>query len=367
MILREPAVWFPTVRTGTGTDVFTETLVVQLQKRGIRAEITWLPLRAECVPFTVPVPKPPEWATVAHVNTWLNPRFLPKHLATVATIHHSVHHPNVTVYKGAIRAAYHRFWIAPNERRVLRSVDRVVACSRFVAETTRQTLIGIPLEVIHNGVDTSIYCPGERKRSPAEPFRLLYVGGWKRLKGVDLLAQIMRHLGAGFQLRYTGGPGAAADRTHMPNNARDLGRLRGVDAVIDAMQDADALLFPSRSEGFPLTVIEAMACGLPVIATRGSSLGEAVDDGRTGLLCAQDDVRAFASACRRLSEDPVALDAMSLAARMRAVERFSLDRMVDSYEAQYRADRSTRTVVMRGRSDPHDAIGPANRKWWSRP
>ena len=46
----EPAVWFPAVRAGTGTDVFTERLVEGLNKRGIRAEITWLPLRAEYAP-----------------------------------------------------------------------------------------------------------------------------------------------------------------------------------------------------------------------------------------------------------------------------------------------------------------------------
>ena len=64
-----PAIWFPTVRTGTGTDVFTQRLVADLSKRGVRAEITWLPLRAEYAPWTVPIPQPPAWATVAHVNT----------------------------------------------------------------------------------------------------------------------------------------------------------------------------------------------------------------------------------------------------------------------------------------------------------
>ena len=64
-----PAIWFPTVRTGTGTDVFTQRLVADLCKRGVRAEITWLPLHAEYAPWTVPIPQSPAWATVAHVNT----------------------------------------------------------------------------------------------------------------------------------------------------------------------------------------------------------------------------------------------------------------------------------------------------------
>ena len=132
-----PAIWFPTVRTGTGTDVFTQRLVADLCKRGVRAEITWLPLRAEYAPWTMPIPRPPAWATVAHVNTWLHTRFIPRSLPVVATIHHAVHHPDASAYKGPLRAAYHRWWIAPNERRVLRQIQRVVAVSQFVAASTR--------------------------------------------------------------------------------------------------------------------------------------------------------------------------------------------------------------------------------------
>lgn len=99
------AIWFLTVRTGTGTDVFTERLVEGLRKRGIRAEITWLPLRAEYLPWTIAIPKPPKWATLVHVNTWLHHRFLPKSLpVNVATLHHSVHDPKLQPYKGLLRA-----------------------------------------------------------------------------------------------------------------------------------------------------------------------------------------------------------------------------------------------------------------------
>src|SRR5262245_25262936 len=118
--MNEAAVWFPTVRTGTGTDVFTVRMASALRQRGVRTEIAWLPLRAEYAPWTVAVPQPPAWATVAHVNTWLHTRFLPPHLPVVATIHHAVHHPDARAYKGPTRAAYHRWWIAPNERRVMR-------------------------------------------------------------------------------------------------------------------------------------------------------------------------------------------------------------------------------------------------------
>ena len=169
-----PAIWFPTVRTGTGTDVFTQRLVADLCKRGVRAEITWLPLRAEYAPWTMPIPRPPAWATVAHVNTWLHTRFIPRSLPVVATIHHAVHHPDASAYKGPLRAAYHRWWIAPNERRVLRQIQRVVAVSQFVADSTRHSLLDVPMQVIYNGVDTERFRPGTRQRQSGEPFKLLF-------------------------------------------------------------------------------------------------------------------------------------------------------------------------------------------------
>lgn len=88
-----PAVWFPAVRAHSGADVFTERLAEGLRARGIRAEITWLPLRAEYAPWSVPVPKPPAWANIVHTNSWLHPRFLPPSFPVITTLHSCVHDP----------------------------------------------------------------------------------------------------------------------------------------------------------------------------------------------------------------------------------------------------------------------------------
>lgn len=342
----DPAVWFPTIRTGTGTDVYTERLAAGLAKHGIRSEITWLPLRAEYAPWTVAVPQPPAWANVAHVNTWLHPRFLPKHLPILATIHHAVHHPDARTYKGTVRAAYHRFWIAPNERRVLHLAHQVVAVSQFVAETARSTLADVPMRVIYNGVDTDKFRPGNRQRKSGEPFRLLYVGSWMARKGVDLLTPIMLELGEGFELRYTGGHAADRDHAAMPTNMHDLGRLSD-DQVIAAMQDVDAFLFPSRSEGFGLVAAEAMACGLPVIAAYGSSLPEVLKDGVSGILCAPDDVPAFSNAVRKLAGNHDLRMCMTEAARSRATTVFQEKDTVKGYIVSYRALCSNGTSALR--------------------
>jgi glycosyltransferase involved in cell wall biosynthesis len=328
----DPAVWFPTVRAGSGTDVFSELMVEQLRKRGLRAEIAWLPLRAEYAPWSVKIPQAPSWANIVHINTWLHPCFLPDDLAVVATLHHSTHHADLEVYKDRLRAAYHKYWIKPFELRTLRRADRVAAVSRFAAETARATLLDRPMQVVCNGVDVERFRPPERQRRGIHrPFRLLYVGKWASLKGVHLLALIMRELGEGFQLSYTGGASSERDRPGMPGNMHDIGRLDGSDAVRSAMQEADALLLPSRSEGFPMVVVEAQSCGLPVIASDVPSLAEAVHDGTTGYLARRDDVADFCAACRKLSADAARYERMAIASRERTVARFSVEHMVEDY------------------------------------
>ena len=332
-MIAEPAVWFPAVRTGTGSDVFTETLVATLNAEGLHASITWLPLRAEYAPLSVSVPTAPDWATLCHVNSWLHPRFIPQHLPVVATLHHAVHDPALRPHKGWLRAAYHSRWIASIERRVLQRADRVVAVSRFAAATAQYTLCNVPMQVIHNGIDTELFQPGALKKQPERPFRILYVGGWKSLKGVDLLVPVMRELGNGFKLHFTGGS-KARDGAGIAENMHDLGRLSGPQ-VADAMREADVLLFPSRSEGFGLVAVEAMACGLPVVGVRGTAVEEVVENGVGGLLCPPDDVRCMVAAIRRLAGDAALHLEMRRAAREAAL-RFSTGAMVDAYIGVYR-------------------------------
>jgi len=330
----QPAVWFPAIRTNTGTDVFTERLVKGLNERGIKAGVTWLPLRAEYAPWTVRVPKPPKWATVVHVNTWLHPRFIPKNLPAIATIHHAVHHPDTLGYKGWLRAAYHKRWIAPMERRVMRRANKVIAVSQFVADTAKKTLVDVPIQVIYNGIDTNVFTPGTRVRKPNEPFRLLYVGSWMARKGVDLLAPIMRELGDAYELHYTGGPTSEKDKATMPTNMRDIGRLQGEPAVVKAMQGADSLLLPSRSEGHPLVGIEAMACGLPVFAMNGSSIIEVIEHEKNGYLCERDNIADFTQAIRHLASNDSLRRKMSSTGRLSAKSRFSENIMLSAYTLQ---------------------------------
>jgi len=111
-----------------------------------------------------------------------------------------------------------------------------------------------------------------------------------------------------------------------------LGEVRDVGALLC---HARFFVLSSRSEGIPLTVLEAMACGLPVVATRVGGLPEVVEDGVTGLLVPAADPAALAEAMVRLCNDPFGRERMGRAGGLRALELFDIRRMVADYESLY--------------------------------
>lgn len=331
----QPAVWFPAIRAGSGADVSTQTLCQGLREAGFCADITWLPHRAEYAPWTVRRAQPPDWANIVHVNTWLPKRFLPDSLPVVATIHLCVHDPALAPYKTRAQAFYHRHWIQPNEATVLRCATRSIAVSHYTAERTREAFRAPTVDVIYNGVDTSNTFTCSPRQHPHSPFRLIYAGNWSRRKGVDLLPQIMIRLGDNFRLDITAERSDWDLSTPPPSNCRFLGRLRSKCDTAAAFNNVDTLIFPSRMEGLPLAVIEAMSCGLPVIATDGYAMPEIIEDQVTGFLCSLDDTDAFVAAVRRLAAEHDLYRQQSRAARERAESVFSRDSVIANYLAVY--------------------------------
>ncbi len=97
----------------------------------------------------------------------------------------------------------------------------------------------------------------------------------------------------------------------------------------------DAFVLASRAEGFPLSILEAMLAGLPVIATDVGSVREAVIDGVTGFVVPPDDVDALAGAMALVGKDRALRRTMGAAGRQRALEHFSLQAMASAYEDLY--------------------------------
>ena len=185
-----PAVWFPTVRTRTGTDVFTESLVAGLRRRGFYAEVTWLPHRAEYAPWTLARIDPPSWANVVHANSWLHSRFIPRNVPLVVTVHHCVHDPFFSPYKSLAQKLYHRVWIRNLELEMLNRADVVTTVSRYSVQSVERAFGRNEIQVIYNWVDTDSFLSTHRAEAH-HPFRLLFVGSKNRRKGVDLLPRLM--------------------------------------------------------------------------------------------------------------------------------------------------------------------------------
>jgi glycosyltransferase involved in cell wall biosynthesis len=134
----------------------------------------------------------------------------------------------------------------------------------------------------------------------------------------------------------------------------DRVELRGwVENPRDQLAEFDVVAMPSRSEGFPLAMVEAMLAGCPVVATRVGSMPEAIIDGETGLLIEKNDVNGLAIALRRLRDDPPLRIALGQRARKMALEQFTVNVMTSQYEQLWKKvlseERSPRLRVPRPR------------------
>lgn len=331
-------VWFPAVQVGTGVDKYTERLVLALNKKGIRAEVTWLPRRAEYLPISVSVPTVPSWASVVHANTWLHRRFIPDDLPLVVTAHSCVHDPSFRPYKSFIQSLYHQLWIRRCESSSIKNASVVTAVSKYTAAVTANVFSAPDIKTIYNWIDANNFPLREKStRNKSEPFRILVIGSLNKRKGSDLLPAIMRQLGKGFELRVTGSLNDWGDISDMTDRIKNIGYLKSMTDLVSAYHSSDVLLFPTRLEGFGLVAVEAMSCGLPVVASNCSSLPEVVGRDFPELLCEVDNVTDFVKAIRNLRDSDSLYERAVGAGRERALHIFSEERAMNSYIDLYRS------------------------------
>ncbi len=201
---------------------------------------------------------------------------------------------------------------------------------------------GANLHVIRLGVDTDRFSPaagaldGESGSGAArddEP-TVLCLGRLIPLKGQALLIEAIAQLvGEGVGVRATiAGEGssrealeAAAGRLGLGDRVSFLGGV-GQDAVVDLYRRATVFCLPSLDEGLPAVLMEAMACGTPVVGTKVAGIGELVTDGEDGVLVAPGDAAALAGALARLLDDPKLRARLGAAGRETVSRRYRLDR-----------------------------------------
>lgn len=196
--------------------------------------------------------------------------------------------------------------------------------------------------VIHCGVDTSIFQPThlEGRVQENDQFSIFCVGTLHEVKGQTYLVEacrLLRDRGIAFDCHFIGGGPDLADLTEQVERAglsehvHFHGRLTH-GKVAELLQDATVLVTPSvptkdgRREGIPVVLMEAMASGLPVVATDISGIPELVEDQRNGFLTAPGDAQAIADALESFQKDPGLRQQFAHAGREKVVDEFDLDK-----------------------------------------
>jgi len=227
--------------------------------------------------------------------------------------------------------------------------DAVTTPSAWLAEATYRNL-DIPrertIDVIPNFVDTRRFAPaaGPPSAVGARPAVLVHVSNFRSLKRVDdvvaIFAEARRRAPERAMTLQLVGDGPEHERIRGLVQAADLdeavqflGERTDLPAVL---RNADLFLLPSESESFGLAALEAMSCGVPVIASRVGGVPEVVIDGETGLLAPVGDIAAMAAHVVRLLADAPLRARLGQAARQRAETVFPLEATVSKYEDLYR-------------------------------
>ena len=228
--------------------------------------------------------------------------------------------------------------------------DAVTAVSKFLRdETYRAFGCGdCAVEVIPNFISTADYYPTgdtscRRALAPANHRVLVHVSNFRPVKRildvVRIFAGVRKTIPATLVLVGDGpdrdAAEAEADQLGLRGDVRFLGKVNNVG---DVLRGGDLFLLPSATESFGLAALEAMACGLPVVATATGGLPEVVVDGETGWLAPVGDVTAMTERARSLLADAPTHARFRRAAAARGLE-FSSERVIPLYEQLYESVR----------------------------
>ena len=232
--------------------------------------------------------------------------------------------------------------------------DALTVPSRYLKNAIYDK-IHVPVEtdirVIPNFVDANYFSPCDvAKNSPGPKIfsrpcsdsnnLLVHVSNFRPVKRVDHVIEVFELVQKEVpcQLVFVGdGP----ERPRAEELVREKGLVEEVcflgkqDSFVEVLKRGKVFLLPSSTESFGLAALEAMSCGMPVVASNVDGIPELVSDGESGFLSSPGDVKDMAKNTLRLLSDEALHTQMSKQARKRSVEDFNRETLVDSYEELY--------------------------------
>jgi glycosyltransferase involved in cell wall biosynthesis len=247
-----------------------------------------------------------------------------------------VHTPHGYAFAGHFESARHRYAYRQIERALSPLTSREVCVCRAEAALAAQVCASRKIRVVHNGIEPperivpDPELAARRERGPV----VAVVSGLRPGKGIETLlealpAVLREHADA--QIILAGG---GEERGNLERLATRLGVSSAVSMIGEVAEPygvlgvADIFVLPSWAESFPYSILEAMAAGLPIVATDVGGVGEAIEHGSTGLLVPARDPAGLAAALVRLFEDDRLAARLAAAASARLRERFTVTQMV---------------------------------------
>lgn len=269
---------------------------------------------------------------------------------TVLTVHGYLTYEAESAKRCQVGDKIHQ-WLWSMEKEGYPQFDSIVCVGRRGEKYIKQ-FTNRPIMLIHNGLDTGFYHPGNRSIKLSKGGKLLFAGLLQEAKGIFDALQVIKVLakefGRNVSLLVAGkGPQELAAHQYvadhgLADNVVFLGPL-SKEQMPDFFRSGDIFLCPSRQAGlsgkaeesFPYSTLEAMSCGLPVVAYRTGGLQEQILEGDTGYLIEPGNMNALTNRVRELLVDAALLKKMGTAARSRCEQNFSHVKMAQQFLTAY--------------------------------
>jgi glycosyltransferase involved in cell wall biosynthesis len=256
--------------------------------------------------------------------------------------------PDITIYPGLKVDTTHLNWIRKKEIFTQAKLYIATPCQWLMDKVNASILAPAMIEgrVIPNGVDVQLFHPGDRQQArlqlglPSDqPILLFVANGIKNnpFKDYETLRAAITMIGSLSEKPiYFVALGEKGQTEHLGQaTVHYIERTSNIDLVASYFQAADIYVHASKAETFPNTILEAMACGLPVVASDVGGVGEQVVNGLTGLLVESLNPDRLAQAVLLLLEDPSLRQKMGAAGLERVQEYFTLERQAKQYQEWY--------------------------------
>ena len=283
-------------------------------------------------PLLLPIIAPLKDADLLHTTPDHAAFHFRKSMPMVITFQNYVLDREMKPYSTWYQKIHYAFNLKFYTKMALKKCHTVTAVSNSTAQLVRQDLgldQSFPIRVIYNGVDINHFIPDSNKNYDRRVIRILFSGNLTTRKGVQWLPRIAESLNENAIIFYTQGLRSRKVLPALPG-LQSIGPVP-FEKMPQKYQQMDVLLMPTVREGLSLSVLEAMACGLPVIASDCSSLPEQIDDGKGGFLCPVGDAAAFAEKINLLADSPDLRRKMGEYNRAKVEKMFPVEKMAKEY------------------------------------